>query len=142
MMVANPADADRRHEHDPADDAIAGVFALLRESLHNPDPVRSLPDNAVVEFRTVDIGGHRFALTAAKGEGSEVWTARPYRHTLTRPTQVRERPAGESRDAIQDPDILLRRLYTTGRSGSDALDALTRTLTDAIDRGLPKAPGR
>lgn len=141
-MVANPADEGRRHEHDPAADAIAGAFALLRASLDDPDVIRDLPDNAVVEFRNVDIRGHLFAMTAARGEDSDIWTARPYRHRRTKPTRVWERPIGESHVAARDQNILVQTIRATGRSGNDALDALTRKLTEAIDRGFPATPSR
>lgn len=131
-MVANPADHGRRHDFDLADEAIVGVFALLRASLDDPEVLRSLPENAVVEFRDVDIRGHLFSLTAARGEDSDVWTARPYRHALTKPSQVWERPNGKSRGA-PDPDVLVRSLRATGLSGGDALDSLTRKLLDSVD---------
>ncbi len=142
-MVANPAGDGRRHEFDPADDAIAGVFALLRESLGHPGVLEDLPDGAVVEFRDVNVRGRLFSLRAVRGGDSDVWTARPSRHAPIEPTRVWPRPAAIARDA-PGPDHVVETLRATGPSGQDALDALTRRLIDAMDRGQsgrPAAPG-
>ncbi len=142
-MVANPADEGRSHAFDPADDAIAGAFALLRAALDDPSVIRSLPENAVVEFREVIVRGNLFSLRAARGEDSEVWTARPYRHASIERAQAWVRPGGIAPGA-PSPDLIVQTLRATGPTGRDALDALTRKLIDAMDRahsGSPAAPG-
>jgi hypothetical protein len=140
-MVARQADSDSRFEPDAADRAITGSFALLRAAINDPDLLRSLPNDATVEFRDAVIDGHRFALVAACGPESDAWMARLFKHTPAEQPRLVDRSGGAAHDLGPDQIATLMAMRSHGLSHGAALDALEQNLTEVVSRALGE-PGR
>lgn len=80
-------------EADKITQDIRETLGFLHDVIDHPVLLRRIPTGSVLEFRTIQIGPHRFRLTAYRPSGSDgEWSCRVTKHARATNERAQERP--------------------------------------------------